>query len=358
MTIATQKHSVPVSQVHNILQGARNQNLDVKAVLLRAGIPPLLLDVSRSQVSHAQFGKLLQVLRHQMKDEFWGLCSHPVRLGTFAQCCELLVHATTLEAALRAGFHFYHLILQDFTVRLQRDGKYAWIRLHTHNKDCVRSDFAERIFMFFAYGLASWLTEERLPVVQVYLCQPRSTEKPLSSLLYNAPVFHDQNFNGFCIDIRLLDRTVRQDARSLCAFLQRSPEDLLVRYRDRSRTTERVKRYLRQHLTEGSVPVEHVAEALGMKPYSLRRKLRFENERYQTIKDEVRCDAAIDWLTSPNLSLAEVGERLGFSEQSTFHRAFKKWTGLTPGEYRDRDDTELDSDQTPIEVEGFMDLPR
>ncbi len=334
MTNTVPKHSVPIAQVHNILRGARHQHLDVNAILQRAGISPQLMDVSQARVSQAQFGKLLRVLRYQMRDEYWGLCSHPVRIGTFAQCCELLVHSTTLEGALRAGFRYYHLILQDFTVRLQREGEHVWIRFHEHNSASASSDFAVRIFMFFAYGLASWLTEERLPVVRVNLRSPGNAEKPLSSLLYNAPVFHNQSFNGFCLDSDLLNRAVRQDADSLRAFLCHSPEDLLVRFRDYSRVTERVRRYLRQHLNAGSVPLDQVAVALGIKSHTLRRKLRLEHESFQDIKDELRRDAAIRYLASPNLSLVDVAVRLGFSDPSTFHRAFKKWTGLPPGEYR------------------------
>ena len=52
------------------------------------------------------------------------------------------------------------------------------------------------------------------------------------------------------------------------------------------------------------------------------------------LKDALRRDAAIAHLAQPELTLPEIAQRLGFSEASTFHRAFKKWTGVAPGEYR------------------------
>ncbi len=150
-------------------------------------------------------------------------------------------------------------------------------------------------------------------------------------MLFNAPVRYGQSRNAFCFDARWLDCAVRQDSASLHGFLRRSLGNLVVRYRDRSRITERVRCYLRQHLQDGSVPVEQVAEAFGMTPDTLRRRLRMEQARFQDLKDGLRRDAAIEYLACPNLALAEVAERLGFSEPSTFHRAFKKWTGLPPG---------------------------
>ena len=52
------------------------------------------------------------------------------------------------------------------------------------------------------------------------------------------------------------------------------------------------------------------------------------------IKDALRRDVAVEYLTQSDLPLLEVAARVGFSEASTFHRAFKGWTGLTPGAYR------------------------
>ena len=328
------RHTVPVSQVHNMRGGARRQGLSVNPLLVQAGISPLLMGSRLSRVSQAQFAKLLRVVQRQTGDEYWGLCAHPVKFGTFAQCCELMVHAPTLGDALRAGSHFYHLVLQDFTVRLQRQDDLVWVRLHSHGPVGECSDFAERVFMFFGYGLMCWLIEERLPVSHVLMRGEATSEQPLGSLLFNAPVRYGQSRNAFCFDARWLDCAVRQDSASLHGFLRRSLGNLVVRYRDRSCITERVRCYLRQHLHDGSVPVEQVAEAFGMTPDTLRRRLRMEQARFQDLKDGLRRDAAIEYLACPNLSLAEVAERLGFSEPSTFHRAFKKWTGLPPGEYR------------------------
>ena len=67
---------------------------------------------------------------------------------------------------------------------------------------------------------------------------------------------------------------------------------------------------------------------------SLRRRLAAEGKSYQGVKDALRRDAAIHLLLTPNLTLEVVAQQVGFSETSTFHRAFKKWTGVTPGLYR------------------------
>jgi AraC-like DNA-binding protein len=82
--------------------------------------------------------------------------------------------------------------------------------------------------------------------------------------------------------------------------------------------------------------LEEMAQTLRLTPQTLRRRLRDEGRGYQSIKDGLRRDAAIALLEHTDLPLQQVALRVGFSEPSTFHRAFKKWTGVAPGEYRQR----------------------
>lgn len=77
-----------------------------------------------------------------------------------------------------------------------------------------------------------------------------------------------------------------------------------------------------------------LAEELHLSISTLHRRLDEEGQSYQSIKDELRRDFAIDYLCHSSKSVAEIAEILGFAEPSSFHRAFKKWTGARPAEYR------------------------
>ena len=71
-----------------------------------------------------------------------------------------------------------------------------------------------------------------------------------------------------------------------------------------------------------------------MSARTLRRRLDKEGTSYQRIKDGARRDAAIAFLNNPALTVSDVAELIGFSDPSAFHRSFKRWTGVSPGEYR------------------------
>ncbi|MBU3868565.1 helix-turn-helix transcriptional regulator, partial [Streptomyces sp. 4503] len=77
-----------------------------------------------------------------------------------------------------------------------------------------------------------------------------------------------------------------------------------------------------------------VAARLAVSPATLRRRLREEGTSFQELKDTVRRDEAVSSLTEGAEPIADLAARLGFSEDTAFHRAFRRWTGSTPGAYR------------------------
>jgi AraC-like DNA-binding protein len=330
-------HTIAVHHVRQALLGAVRHGLAAEPLLERAGIAPALLDSPLARVSQMQFAALLRIVRRATRDELWGLLSRPVPLGTFAQGCRLLIHCLTLDEAMHAGFRHWHGAMPDFVPRLRVHDGAAHVTLPARVASNPRIVFAQRTFLFFSIGLASWLVGRLIPLQGVTYrgAQPPPAGAEIgrvfrASVAYNAPHF------GYWFDARWLTLPVVQNAQSLAEFLQRAPADLLVRYRDQSNLTDRIRRLLRAHL-RGELPsLEDVGRTLAMTPQTLRRRLREEGQGFQALKDDLRRDAAIEYLARPDLTLVDIAEQLGFSEASTFHRAFKKWTGVAPGEYRQR----------------------
>jgi AraC-like DNA-binding protein len=334
MSATVTHHTIAILQVIQILQGVRERGMDVEPILRRAGIAPALLDSPLSRVTQAQYAALIRILSRVTRDELWGLCSHPLRLGSFVQVCRLLIHCRTLGEALRTGFRFYHLLLHDFVPRLVVEPGMASVRLVSRGERDPKLGYADRTFCFFTYGLASWLVARRIPALEVMY---RPVDVGCSSdagRLFQASVRYEYPWVGFRFDARWLDLPVVQNSQSLQEFLQQVPTSLLVKYRDQTSLTERIRRLLRRHLSGELPSLEAVSQSLAMTPQTLRRRLRDEGQGYQAIKDDLRRDVAIEYLGQPELTLLDIANRLGFSEASTFHRAFKGWTGLSPGVYR------------------------
>ena len=82
--------------------------------------------------------------------------------------------------------------------------------------------------------------------------------------------------------------------------------------------------------------IEALAERLNMSERTLRRKLDLEGTSYSQILMRVRHALALDYLTATRLKIVDIASALSFSDVGSFRHAFKKWTGLSPNEYREK----------------------
>jgi AraC-like DNA-binding protein len=237
---------------------------------------------------------------------------------------------------MRDGLRYFHGLIDAFAPRLRVDGEMASLSIVPHDPFDRASGYAQRSFLFFAFGLASWLAARRIPLTGVEYRDPSSPRGADTDRVFQTRVLYGRPEYRLWFESRWLALPQVQNEASLREFLRAAPTNLLVRYRDRTRATDRLRRLLHSRLHDELPSMQQVAKDLAMTPQTLSRRLREEGHSFQALKDDVRRDAAIALLQRPDLTLLDVASRVGFSEASTFHRAFKKWTGVAPGEYRQR----------------------
>src|SRR5690554_1160049 len=96
----------------------------------------------------------------------------------------------------------------------------------------------------------------------------------------------------------------------------------------------RVSSLISIQLARGKVGVEVVASQLHMSRYTLHKKLKREGLTFARLLEDVRRKQALTYMQDKTKPLVEIAEQLGFSELSAFSRAFKRWMGTSPAEYR------------------------
>lgn len=98
--------------------------------------------------------------------------------------------------------------------------------------------------------------------------------------------------------------------------------------------TAGVARRIEQELAQGEVQAASIARALRLSPRTLQRRLTAEGTSFKDLLESVRRDLAGRWVSETALPLAEIAYRLGYSDVAAFSRAFKRWTGKSPGAAR------------------------
>jgi AraC-like DNA-binding protein len=120
--------------------------------------------------------------------------------------------------------------------------------------------------------------------------------------------------------------------------LARQNDEVVMEYLKRfdgARVSEKVRAEMISRLPAGEPARGDVAGALNLSEKTLQRRLKDEDTSYQEILDDTRRDLAQQYLRDARVSVCEVTFRLGFSDQSSFTRAFKRWTGRAPGRFRE-----------------------
>lgn len=130
------------------------------------------------------------------------------------------------------------------------------------------------------------------------------------------------------------DELAEPEARLSPSQIQRLWQLIQTRILPTLTFSRQVRPLIARHLARGKVKVEAVAAELNMSRHTLYKKLKEENLTFAGLLEDVRREQALKYLHDRNRTLSEVAELLGFSELSAFSRAFKRWMGKSPAEFR------------------------
>ncbi|KIZ16701.1 AraC family transcriptional regulator [Streptomyces natalensis] len=329
--------------VRAALSGARRRGIDTLPLLQTARIPPLLPADERARVTPEQFTRLIKALHHATDDEFLGLGPYPSRRGTFAMMCHACLGCHDLGAALERAARFYALFPggpeMAVTLRTGPDGaSEAVFSVRNDLRPYDHGQFLAECILIIWHRLAGWLIGRRIPLHWAQFAHREPPHAAEYGMLFGCPVEFGARHTAAGWDPHWLAAPVVRDEAALTAMLRRAPADLLSRRDWGTTVAEQVRRTLDRALRAPSparLPeAAEVAARLAVSPATLRRRLQAEGTSYRHLKDAVRRDAAISALTAGHEPIAELAARMGFSEDTAFLRAFRRWTGTTPGAFR------------------------
>jgi AraC-like DNA-binding protein len=325
--------TVPISFVRDLLKGPALGAARCEELLEASSIVPALLDEDGARVTTEQFAALYQRLARELDNELPGMFSRSARNGTFKFLCLSVLEARNVRTALYRFTRFFHLSLDDIGFEMSRQDKLTRVALVPRVPSAAANTFAQEILLRLVHGVISWLAGKKMPLERIELAFPRPAHAADYGMLYPGPAYFDQPVTALYFDTALLDGPIRQDQKSLAEFMRRAPGDWLFNSFPERLISHGVREYLQAHLSTAT-GIEDVAKAMHVSVRTLSRRLRDEDTSFQAIKDELRRDVAIERLTKTATPIAVIGAELGFDSPTTFHRAFKTWTGSTPGAYR------------------------
>lgn len=339
----TLQATVSLDWVNTVLAAAERQGVSRAAALAAAGLPPQALQ-AQQRWHIDQVTRLWRAAVQCTRDPGFGLkAGASVVPDNFAVLGEALRAAASLREAIALVQKYQRLISDGARLQIIAGLKSSWVVYHPRQGELPFSPHQIEAVLAAVVSFASAVTGRkgsRLRPLQVQFNQPALGPQAGYQAVFRCPVSFDQAFSGVLIDNALLDAPLPQaDAQKSHAHRQLASARLAELHTPAA-LAEELRRWIDAQLAQGQLPSrEQAAAALGISPRTLARRMAAAEPTpldYSSLLDQARRDAALLAVAHSDRPLAEIGQSLGFAEPSTFWRAFKRWTGETPGERRAR----------------------
>lgn len=329
-----------VAALRQYVRTAEFAGLDVAALLDGAGLSPAILSADDGRIEGQQLQRFIRQLCDQTGNPILGLETGDfVQPGSYTVLGYITMSCATLGEAIARIAPFEKLVGDMGLTRVEDRGeqlRLVWQCAYTDPR--VRPHLVDNVIASWI-RYARWLAddEQTSPLaVSLERTSPGSTLEADYTDRWGCPVTFGASDNAVIIARSLLDTPLRQPDPLLRKTLEAHANNQLASLAGDTALVTRVKHSIQHQLRDGITRQDMVAEHLGMTSRTLQRRLSQEGVSYQALLDEVRQAMAEDLLSNTELPIPDIGERLGYSESSSFHRKFKAATGMTPGAFRGR----------------------
>lgn len=319
--------------VNAFLQSAEVDGANIARLLRQAGIPEDVLNEPGGRITEDQFVALYRRLAEEYDDELPNFLSHPLRGGALKFGVLSIIDARTMGVAIYRYTRFLRLAIHDFQVELIHNVDISRIVIVEPAGGRRCKTMAIGMLLKVIHGLASWLVGREVRLLRVDFAFERPPYAQEFQNLFPGPVFFSQPVSQIVLDSAQLGLRIQRAPRDVKPFIARLPRDWIFVSFKETLVTHQVREQLMRS-GAGAMQVEQVADALNMSSRTLCRKLEAEQTSFKQVRDDLRRDLAIGRLSNSDATMLEIAMELGFGEVSSFHRAFRNWTGTTPGTYR------------------------
>jgi len=326
--------ATPMAFVQAIVRAYAVYGKDPAAALAAAQIAPRDVRSRLARVTAAQFEALNAHAMQELDDEALGWFSRRLPWGSYGMLCRASITSPDLGVAIKRWCRHHRMLTEDILISLHTQGGVATVRI-TEQRALPGElrEFCLVSCLRFLHGFASWAIDSRVSLREAsfpFDAPPHADAYPL--------VFCDRLHFGaaeasYSFDERYLQLPLQRDERALRTMLKRALPLTVLQYRRDRLLGQRVRELLRTRPQE-TANASALAALLNTSARTLHRQLKEEGGSLQAIKDEVRRDRAMEQLRRGNRAIKQVALAVGFRNEKSFARAFRQWTGATPGEFR------------------------
>jgi AraC-like DNA-binding protein len=327
--------ATPMAFVRAVVAGYARHGVDPCRALAAAGIAPERVAEPQGRITAGQMESLCGSAMRELDDEALGWFSRRLPWGSYGLLCRASLSAPTLGVAVKRWCRHHRLLTEDLLLRLEVSGDVARVTLEERRELGALREFCLLSSLRYLLGYACWLIDSRIGLRESAWPDAEPPHAAVYARLFDGALRFGAPQAALSFDARYLALPPCRDETALRAMLQRALP-LTVRPYRRDRLLRDTLRGLLRTRGAELRRAAAVAEALGVSTRSLHRQLRAEGSALQALRDEVHLERALQLLERSERPLKQVAAAVGYADAKSFSRAFKAWTGRSPGEVRRR----------------------
>jgi len=265
----------------------------------------------------------------------------PLRTGASMRCDDYgalglaFKAAPTLFGSYSRVARYARLWTSVVTYELKPDGPNTWFVLHRSGPRRLGLRLSNEATLASATAIGREVSQDgAFTPLEVHLSHPAPSVIAHHEAYFGCPVFFGSDRDAILISPDSINRSNKLGDEGITHFLQQHLDRELAQITVTKSLNQHTKDVIARALSEGLPKMEDVARSLGMSVRSLHRRLADDGMTFRTLTEDTRQELAEGLLRDERYSIAEVAFLTGFSEQSSFNRAFKRWAGDTPATYR------------------------
>ena len=331
--------SVSVAYLQGLLDYLERRGVESAELLRRVQVHPQLLAQRDQRIAASAY---LELLGHGVEvtgDEQLGLhLGEAVRPGYYGVLGYLVMSCSTLADALHRQARYASLVgnlgrvdLADEPPRagVEAQVAHSWQPLLGQQQ---RQLSEETLAGWLTFG--HWISGLEIPPTEVRFQHPAPQDVSEHRRIFRCPVLFTQADNALVFPKRLLATRLGQADARVRLMLDAYADRLLGELQLGRSVLDRARLELARLLPESGADLGVLAERLALSSRTLQRRLREAGLSFSQLLDETRQQLVLHYLRDPALELADIAFLVGFSEPGSLARAFRRWTGQSPGEYR------------------------
>lgn len=319
-------------QVTDLLQLAARRGVSAEKLLSGTTIFPADLHKPQHRIHSSAWLKFMQQCQQLQSPELPFLTASALLQNTDIPLCTLLQHANNLQQALKYLLYFRHQLVPYLFVRLQQQPNSISLELLPAIGLGAQQQFVCEVWL----SLLLQLIKQQLGSTQgcqVSLRWPAPKTASAYQALWPAEVCYQQPCTAIQINRQCWQQPFRSaEPGAFHRALQTCRQQNLLLAKQRG-VLEFAWRQLSKALP-ALLTQEQLAQRFGISVSALKRLLQQHHTSYSQLLDEVRNQLALSLLSQQDLSNRQLAERLGYSDEHNFRRAFKRWTGAIPSAFR------------------------